>query len=267
MMFLRRQAWTLFFFAAACGLRGAEPALKPEEIQSAVEIETVTIPSPGEVFTALDKQSEPNWIQLKGSSSLGTTDSRPQIALMLGTLVADGYVAVEAQDSQAVKNTGKDIISLAKKLNVSQNVLSRGNSLNDFAENSDWNALREELEATQNEVKLTMVEQKDNDLVILVTLGAWVRGIDLACGIVQAAYTPEAARLLHQPAIVKYLIKEVDSLPASLKEDPLVSDLRAGLTHILELIKAETPSEENVKALREVTSLMLKKIMESPAKQ
>ena len=32
---------------------------------------------------------------------------------------------------------------------------------------------REELEATQNEVKLSMAEQKDKDLVILVTVGAW----------------------------------------------------------------------------------------------
>lgn len=266
MMFLRRHAWTLLLLAAAGGLQGAGPALKPDEIKQTVEIETITIPSPGEIFTALDKQSQPNWVQLKAEPSPGTTDSRPQIALMLGTLVTDGYVAVEAQDGQAVKNIGKDIINLAKKLNVSQNVLSRGNSLNDFAESNDWNVLREELEATQNEVKLTMAEQKDDDLVILVTLGAWIRGIDLASGIVQAAYTPAAARLLHQTAIVEYLIKEIDLLPAALKGDPLVADLRAGLVHILGLVKAAEPSEENVKALHEISGLMLKKIMEPSVK-
>ena len=69
------------------------------------------------------------------------TSNRYQIALILGTLVADGYIAVEAQDSQGVKNIGKEIINLAKKLNVSQSVLGRGNSINDFAENNDWNAL------------------------------------------------------------------------------------------------------------------------------
>ena len=36
---------------------------------------------------------------------------------------------------------------------MSENVLSRGNSINEFAENSEWDALQEELEATQNEVK------------------------------------------------------------------------------------------------------------------
>ena len=61
---------------------------------------------------------------------------------------------VRAQDGQGVKNTGKEIINLARKLNVSQSVISRGNSINDFAENNDWSALREELEATQNEVSI-----------------------------------------------------------------------------------------------------------------
>ena len=96
--------------------------------------------------------------------------------------MADGYIAVEAQDSQGVKNIGKEIINLAKKLNVSQSVLGRGNSINDFADNNDWNALREELEATQNEVKLDMFEQKDNNLVTLVTLGAWIRGTETQAG-------------------------------------------------------------------------------------
>jgi hypothetical protein len=116
------------------------------------------------------------------------TSNRYQIALILGTLVADGYIAVEAQDSQGVKNIGKEIINLAKKLNVSQSVLGRGNSINDFAENNDWNALREELEATQNEVKLDMFEQKDNSLVTLVTLGAWVRGTELASSLIERSH-------------------------------------------------------------------------------
>lgn len=247
--------------ATAGSLTAAEPSLKPEQLASALQIESVTIPSPGEVFTAIDKAGRPNWIQFQREINIGSTDSREQIALMLGTLVTDGYIAVEAQDGQSVKNTGKEIINLAKKLNVSDNVLSRGNSLNDFAENNEWNTLREELEATQNEVKLSMIDQKDDNLVILVTLGAWVRGIDLASQIVEGAYTPEGAKVLHQPAIVAYLLKQLESLPQKTKDDPLVAELRAGLTHIQELVKPEVPTAENVKAIHEVAGLMVSKIM------
>ena len=131
---------------------------------------------PGEFFAAINKLDRPNWKQLVRVGTPEATSNRAQIALVLGTLVADGYIAVEAQDGQGVKNIGKEIINLAKKLNVSQSVLGRGNSINDFAENNDWNALREELEATQNEVKLDMFEQKDSNLVTLVSLGSMGSG-------------------------------------------------------------------------------------------
>ena len=97
------------------------------------------------------------------------------MALNLGTLIADGYIAVEAHDGQQVKNVGKDVLALAKKLSVSQSVLARGQSIAQFAENSAWEQLNEELEATQNEVKKALEENRDTDLITLVSIGGWIR--------------------------------------------------------------------------------------------
>ena len=47
--------------------------------------------------------------------------TRPQIALNIGGLIADGFIAVEAQDTQQVKNIGGDIVKMAKALGVSDN--------------------------------------------------------------------------------------------------------------------------------------------------
>ena len=255
--------WHLLLAAAALpafGSRAAESAMTSGQIDQAVRVESLTIPMPGEFFAAINKIDRPNWKQLVRVGTPEATANRAQIALVLGTLVADGYIAVEAQDGQGVKNIGKEIINLAKKLNVSQSVLGRGNSINDFAENNDWNALREELEATQNEVKLDMFEQKDSNLVTLVSLGAWVRGTELASDLVERAYTPEAARLLRQPAIIEYLLEQIGSLPQGMKEDPLVAMLRATLEKCLDYVKAETPSEENVTQLRAAMASMEKAI-------
>src|SRR4029450_4445659 len=95
---------------------------------------------------------------------------------------------VKAKDSQQVKNIGSDIIRLAKALGVSENVLSRGNSINEFAEHNEWDALQEELEATQNEVKSSMQTHRDQDLVILVSLGGWIRGVQVGSGVVGKNY-------------------------------------------------------------------------------
>jgi len=238
------------------GLHAAEETLSKEEIASAVITQDVTIPTPGEFFAAMDKKGQPNWTQIFAPRPPAATASRDQMALMLGLLVADGYIAVEAQDGQGVKNVGKDIINLAKKLNVSQSVLGRGNSISDFAENNDWSALREELEATQNEVKLSMVEQKDNDLVILVTIGAWIRGTQVASAFIEKNYTPELAGLLRQPAIVEYLLGEVDRLPEKMRSQPLILELRAKLAAILPVVETKKRAPLTPEAVVELSSAM-----------
>src|SRR6476661_6786642 len=150
----------------------AEPSsLTPEQLAKAVKTDTISIPTPGELFAALGKPGNPNWAGLYRGPIPVTYRNRAQIALNLGGLIADGFIAVEAQDSQQVKNIGTDIIKLAKALGVSENVLSRGKSINEFAENNEWSALQEELEATQNEVKSSMQSNRDQDYVILVSLG------------------------------------------------------------------------------------------------
>jgi len=237
-------------------LSAAEEPMTQDQIKAAVLFESVTIPTPGEFFAAMDEQGQPNWTQLFAPKSAGSTASREQMALMLGVLVADGYIAVEAQDGQGVKNTGKDIINLAKKLNVSQSVLSRGNSINDFAENNDWSALREELEATQNEVKLSMAEQKDDDLVILVTVGAWLRGTQVASDFIAKNYTPELAGLLRQPAIVEYLLAELARLPERMQTEPLIVEVRQQLGETLQLVHTKDRTPPAAGAVKELASKM-----------
>ena len=245
----------------------AESELSAAQLKQVVRVESVTIPMPGEFFAAINKQSRPNWKQFVRTGVPQTAVSRTQIALTLGTLVADGYIAVEAQDSQAVKNIGKEIINLAKKLNVSQSVLGRGNSINDFAENNDWNALREELEATQNEVKLDMQEQKDDRLVTLVTLGAWLRGTEIISGLIETSYTPESARLLRQPAIIDYLLDQVARLPEAMKTDPLIVSLRASLGKARECVKPQALAPEGVKELHQLMASMVREIGENTQRQ
>jgi len=117
-------------------------------------------------------------------------------------------------------------------------------------------ALREELEATQNEVKLDMAEQSDDRLVTLVSLGAWIRGIDIASRMVHDDYSRETAALLRQPAIVEFLVAQIDGLPESVRGEPLVVDVRQCLESSLPLISAETPSAENVEALKNLVGAL-----------
>lgn len=240
----------------SAGLLTAVEPLTKEQMKSAVLSEAVTIPTPGEFFSAMDEQGQPNWTKMFVPRPGGVTASREQMALMLGVLVADGYIAVEAQDGQGVKNTGKEIINLAKKLNVSQSVISRGNSINDFAQNNDWSALREELEATQNEVKLSMAEQKDKDLIILVTVGAWIRGTQVASDFISKNYSPGLAGLLRQPAIVEYLLAELGKMPERMQQDPLIAGVKQKFQSILDLVRTSDRTPPGPQAVDTLASTM-----------
>ncbi|MGZ4982653.1 MAG: hypothetical protein ACXV9Q_01005, partial [Chthoniobacterales bacterium] len=161
---LFRAGFLAIAFSATVSFAAADTkSLTSDQLAKAIKTDTLTIPTPGELFAALEKPGKTDWSGQYRGPIPTTYSNRAQIALNLGGLIADGFIAVEAQDSQQVKNIGADILKLAKALGVSENVLSRGKSINEFAENNQWEALQEELEATQNEVKSSMESNKDQD--------------------------------------------------------------------------------------------------------
>ena len=94
---------------------GAETGRLPaDQLAKAARSDSISIPTPGELFAALEKPGKTDWSgQYRGPMPI-TYRNRAQIALNLGGLIADGFIAVEAKDSQQVKNIGSDIIKLAK---------------------------------------------------------------------------------------------------------------------------------------------------------
>src|SRR5437764_4795074 len=237
--------------------------LAGDQLQKAVRSDSISIPTPGELFAALGKSEKTNWSgQYRGPMPV-TYRNRAQIALNLGGLIADGFIAVEAQDSQQVKNIGTDIIKLAKALGVSENILSRGNSINEFAENSEWDALQEELEATQNEVKTSMQSHKDQDLVILVSLGGWIRGTQVVSAAVMQNYDERSAKVLRQPAVVNFMHSKVNDVGEELKNEPLVKDVS---TQLLAIEKLDTfqagkaPTLDEIRKLNEAVTKLMEEI-------
>jgi len=248
--------YRLLFFSLAVvcvsALNAGAAGLSKDELAQAAKIDALTIPTAGELFAALNKIGKPNWQQEYRKPIPTAFTSRPQIALNIGGLIADGYIAVQAEDSQQVKNTGRDIVTLAKTLGVSENIMRRGKCISDFAENNEWSALKEELEATQNEVKQAMDEQHDKELVTLVTLGGWIRGTEVVSAWISNNYSPAAAKLLRQPAIVAFLRVKLAELPEKEQSDRLVHDLQIkleGIEKLLSFPNDKTPTLEDVKAL------------------
>jgi hypothetical protein len=247
-----------------CMAVGAETGQLPaDQLAKAVRSDSISIPTPAELFTALGKPGKTNWAsQYRGPMPM-TYRNRAQIALNLGGLIADGFIAVEAKDSQQVKNIGSDIIKLAKALGVSESLLGRGSSINEFAEHNEWDTLNEELEATQNEVKSSMQSHADQDLVILVSVGGWIRGTQVVSGAIIKNYDEQTAKVLRQPALVRLMQSKVNEISPELRDEPLVKDVSEQLTGIEKLVSfppGKAPTIEEVRKVNDAVGKMMEKI-------
>jgi hypothetical protein len=269
---IRLVALSMLTLVAAVYTVAAEEGqhLSSDQMAKAAKSDSITVPTPGELFAALAKAGDKiNWSAQYRPPTPVTYANRAQIALNLGGLIADGFIAVEAKDGQQVKNIGSDIMKLGKALGVSEELLSRGNSINEFAENNQWDTLQEELEATQNEVKSSMQSHADQDLVILVTVGGWIRGTQVVTGAIMKNYNESAAKVLREPALVHFMQSKLNAISPELRQESLVKDVSGQLTGIEKLVtfpEDKAPTAEDVKELNEAVGKLMTKIesKESP---
>jgi len=233
--------------------------------QGALFLDDLSVPCPGEVFAAMDKACRPNWVTLVTPATAPVTTERSQLALSVGVLAANGYVAVKAQDGQQVKNVGRELMEEAKALGVSQSLMGRGNSLIEFADNGDWDALADELEATENEIKTTMVGQKDRDLVTLTSAAAWLRGLEISTGVVLANEKLQGADVLRQPELARELASRLTGLPERMQHGSLVPGVKQALESSAMLLENTDPSKtrENFRKIHDDCAAIVKAILTS----
>src|SRR5205085_11347686 len=120
------------------------------------------------------------------------------------------------------------------------------------AENSEWDALQEELEATQNEVKSSMQSHQDQDLVILVSVGGWVRGTEVVSSAVLQNFNEQSAKVLRQPALVGFIHDKVKDISPETRNDPLVKKVSDQLGVIEQLVAFPAGKAPTVEDVRKV---------------
>lgn len=233
----------------------------------AASVEDVVVPVPSEVFNVLDKLGSPNWRgELREKPGRNTGD-RAQVALLLGTVIADGFVAVEAKDSEKIKDLGRDVLTLAGAINVREAVIARSKSIVDKAEKKRWLEARREFDGALQDVRGAMEELNDRDLAQLVSLGGWIRGTEVLTSIVRKDYRPDKAELLHQPELIAYFNKRIDAMPPSLRKNPLVSRIRKTLDQIRPLIGQTDGSQislADVEKINQMSAELVQSISANP---
>src|SRR5271155_3264716 len=135
-----------FLFCERTGYCAAPPSHIDLTKFPATQLDDIVVPLPSEVFNVLDKLGAPNWQGQLREPKVKNRGEREQIALLLGSVVAEGFVAVEAADKARVKTIGRDVLELARAIGVESTVLTRTNSIVTKADSGDWISVRRELD-------------------------------------------------------------------------------------------------------------------------
>src|SRR6058998_1250800 len=139
-------------------------------------VEDVVVPLPNEIFGALNKLGGVNWKQHVRSDKGPNFTERPRIALLLGTVIADGFIAVQAEDAATVKDVGQRVVTLAKGIGVGNSITPHAKAIIEAADKRNWDGVRQELDRTQNSVQQAMNEVHDEKLSQLANHCTTVRG-------------------------------------------------------------------------------------------
>jgi hypothetical protein len=217
----------------------------------------VVVPVPSEIFAVLDKLGKPRWTEvlrsMKGVAK--PFGDQSQVALYLGTIIAEGFVAVEAEDADQVQKIGRSVLSLSDALGVSKSVKKRATAIIDAGDAKNWKLVRQELDRALSEVKEAMAELGSEQLSQLVSLGGWLRGTEALCEVVSRDYSRDGADLLHQPVLLDYFEGQLDALKGRYKKNPLIPKIQQGLKEIRPLIGLTDGAEISLKSVREVGSI------------
>jgi hypothetical protein len=186
-------------------------------------------------------------------------DNRIRYALSFGVLIADGFLAVEAEDTKAIEPLGRELLRRAKGLGVQQRVNRHSKELLELAKRSAWKALRKELIGTQNDVENAMLDLRDEEMAHFVSLGGWIRGLEIAAASVAADWTPERVAKLRQMELLDYFLQQLDTLSPPLKSTPLISRIITALKDVRQKMAVDLPlSKEDVASIRDTAhSLVL----------
>jgi len=222
----------------------------------AKQVHGVAVPVPKEIFRSLDQFREANWIAVKRPevARWKSHGDQAQIATLLGVVIAEGFIAMEAKDSGEVKNLGHSVLSLAGGLGIRDRALRRSRGIIEFADKDEWSEARTEWDGVLSDLESGMIEVKSEDLAQLVSLGGWLRGTEALSALILQNYSPERSNLIRQPELINYLEKQLRSMSGDIQGRPVVKKLLDGIGRIRSLVESENgpPSEETVRKVHDV---------------
>ncbi len=186
---------------------------------------------------------------------------RADLAIELGFLIADGFLIVQAGQMDQVERMAADLTRYGKALGAGDRINRHAASLLESAKKQDIAQLKKELSATQKDVEVELVKLRDADLAHLISLGGWIRALEVSSVAVDKQFSAERATKIMREDIADYYTEVVAGLEPKISERPNYLEIRnvlSGLRNEMVIPKEGDPTHEKVKEIREQSTKLVK---------
>jgi len=234
-----------------------EDVVGDEHVREEFGVNEFTTPSIRKLFDMLNHVGKLSYDNLKRPFTDKTPADRVLVSMGLGTLIADGFLIVQCEKVEEMETVGRAMIKYGKALGAGTRMNKHTQSLFEYSLKGNWQDLRVELAKTQADVEAEMVQLRDVDIAHLISLGGWLRALEISTKSISDNYTEEKTRQLTRRDIAEYYLMSLDSLHPSIMKNPALQELRKGLQELLPLLdvpEGKALTQDEVKALYEKAS-------------
>lgn len=250
-------AWTLPVAAQVepAANRGEIPKdlVDDEHVREELGVNEFTAPSISKLFDTLQFLMPLPIAEVERKMPPRMPTDRADLAIELGFLIADGFLIVQAEQLDKVQDLANDLTRYGKALGAGDRVNRHAAGLLESAKEKNVVELKKELAATQHDVEVELVSLRDADLAHLISLGGWIRALEVSTVAVDNQFTVERARKVMREDIADYYAESVTGLEPKISERPnylAMRDLLAGLRTEMTLPDGEDPKAEMMAEIR-----------------
>lgn len=189
--------------------------------------------TPVDFLEAVGLVAKARWRQLYRPPPTTPSPDRTRTAVTLGFLVGESYLCVQAADAQQFRNNNQEVMTYCRTLGFGEKVSPMLLGQAKLAEMEQWTELKVSVIEGYQALEQSLMDQRDEDLAVLLKLGVWVRTLEIVSSVVLDSPEADFKKLcVGSPALIEELRGAYAQMPESVRE----GDVGKEVGHLLDFL-------------------------------
>lgn len=189
--------------------------------------------TPVDFLEAVGLVAKARWRQLYRPPPTTPSPDRIRTAVTLGYLVGESYLCVQAADAQQFRNNNQEVMTYCRTLGFGEKVSPMLLGQAKLAEMEQWTELKVSVIEGYQALEQSLMDQRDEDLAVLLKLGVWLRTLEIVSSVVLDSPEADFKKLcVGSPALIEELRGAYVQMPETVRE----GDVGKEVGHLLDFL-------------------------------